>query len=114
VANNVSDHGAGDIAEYNPLIYPDHPYREEAWDSYANVSPVRYASRVTTPTLIVHGEKDDRVHVTQGQEFYRALQVCGVPVQFVRYPREAHGFVEYNHQIDLMERICDWLEKHLA
>jgi dipeptidyl aminopeptidase/acylaminoacyl peptidase len=114
VANNVSDHGAGDIAEYNPLIYPDHPYREEAWDSYTNVSPVRYASRVTTPTLIVHGEKDDRVHVTQGQEFYRALQVCGVPVQFVRYPREAHGFVEYNHQIDLMERICGWLEKYLS
>lgn len=114
VANNVSDHGAGDIAEYNTLLYPDHPYREEAWDFYANISPVRYAARVTTPTLIVHGEADDRVHVTQGQEFYRALQVCGVPVQFVRYPRESHGFVEYNHQIDVMERICDWLETHLA
>ena len=114
VANNVSDHGAGDIAEYNTLLYPDHPYREEAWDSYANISPVRYAARVTTPTLIVHGEEDKRVHVTQGQEFYRALQVCGVPVQFVRYPREAHGFVEYNHQVDVMRRISDWLKTYLA
>jgi dipeptidyl aminopeptidase/acylaminoacyl peptidase len=114
VANNVSDHGAGDIAEYNTLIFPDHPYREGAWDHYADISPVRHAARVTTPTLIVHGEDDKRVHVTQGQEFYRALQVCGVPVQFVRYPREAHGFVEYNHQVDLMERICGWLEKHLG
>ncbi len=114
VANNISDHGAGDIAEYNTLLYPDHPYREHAWDFYANISPVRYAANVTTPTLIVHGEADDRVHVTQGQEFYRALQVCGVPVQFVRYPRESHGFVEYNHQVDLMERIVAWLGKYLG
>lgn len=114
VANNISDHGAGDIAEYNTLLYPDHPYREHAWDFYANISPVRYAANVATPTLIVHGEADDRVHVTQGQEFYRALQVCGVPVQFVRYPREGHGFVEYNHQVDLMERIVDWLGKYLG
>lgn len=113
VANNVSDHGAGDIAEYNTLIYPDHPYREAGWDSYANISPVRYAHKVVTPTLIVHGEDDSRVHVTQGQEYYRALQVCGVPVQFVRYPREGHSFVEYNHQIDLMERIVGWMKKHL-
>jgi dipeptidyl aminopeptidase/acylaminoacyl peptidase len=113
VANNVSDHGAGDIAEYNTLLYPDHPYREDAWDFYANISPVRYASRVVTPTLIVHGEDDARVHVSQGQEYYRALQVCGVPVRFVRYPREGHGFVEYNHQVDLMERIVDWLGTYL-
>jgi dipeptidyl aminopeptidase/acylaminoacyl peptidase len=113
VANNVSDHGAGDIAEYNTLLYPDHPYREAAWDSYANISPVRYAHKVKTPTLIVHGEADSRVHVTQGQEYYRALQVCGVPVQFVRYPREGHGFVEYNHQIDLMERIVAWMQTYL-
>jgi dipeptidyl aminopeptidase/acylaminoacyl peptidase len=113
VANNISDHGAGDIAEYNTLLYPDHPYREEAWDYYARISPVRYAHKVVTPTLIVHGEADDRVHVTQGQEYYRALQVCGVPVQFVRYPREGHGFVEYNHQVDLMQRITDWLKKYL-
>src|SRR5690606_26371378 len=113
VANNGSDHGAGDIAEYNTLINPDHPYREAGWDSYANISPVRYAHKVVTPTLSVHGEDDSRVHVTQGQEYYRALQVCGVPVQFVRYPRAGHSFVEYNHQIDLMERIVGWMKKHL-
>jgi dipeptidyl aminopeptidase/acylaminoacyl peptidase len=114
VANNISDHGAGDIPEYNTLLYPDHPYREEAWDYYARISPVRFAGRVVTPTLIVHGEADARVHVTQGQEYYRALQVCDVPVQFVRYPREGHSFVEYNHQVDLMERITGWLKKYLS
>jgi dipeptidyl aminopeptidase/acylaminoacyl peptidase len=113
VANNISDHGAGDIPEYNTLLYPDHPYREEAWDYYARISPVRFAHRVSTPTLIVHGEDDVRVHVSQGQEYYRALQVCGVPVRFIRYPREGHSFQEYNHQVDLMQRIEAWLTEHV-
>lgn len=112
VANNISDHGAGDIAEYNTLLYPDHPYLPEAWDYYANISPVRFAGNVKTPTLIVHGEGDVRVHISQGQEYYRALKVCGVKVQFVRYPREGHGFQEYKHQIDLMQRVEKWLTEH--
>jgi dipeptidyl aminopeptidase/acylaminoacyl peptidase len=111
VANLASDHGAGDIAEYNTLLYPGHPYDEANWDYYAAGTPIRQASRVTTPTLILHGERDDRVHPTQGQEFYRALQVNGVPVQFVKYPREGHGFKEREHQLDLMNRICTWLDK---
>ena len=112
VANLVSDHGAGDIAEYNTLLYPDHPYR--SWDLYADRSPVRHASKVTTPTLIVHGEADTRVSVTQGQEFFRALQVCGVETRFVRYPREGHRIEEYRHESDLMHRIEDWLTSHLG
>lgn len=112
VANLVSDHGAGDIAKYNTLLYLDHPYR--VWEPYADRSPVRFAGNVTTPTLIVHGESDVRVSVTQGQEYYRALQVCGVPVTFVRYPREGHSFQEYHHHIDVMRRIEDWLTKHIG
>lgn len=113
VANNVSDHAAGDIPEYNTQIYPGHPYDEEAWEYYARISPVRHAKKVVTPTLIVHGEADIRVHVTQGQEFYRALEVCGKPVKFVRYPREGHGFQEYRHQVDMMQRVRDWFTRHV-
>jgi dipeptidyl aminopeptidase/acylaminoacyl peptidase len=111
VANLTSDHGAGDIAEYNRLLYPGHPYDAATWDYYASGTPIRLASEVTTPTLILHGASDDRVHPTQGQEFYRALQVSGVPVRFVRYPREGHSIRERAHQLDLMERICSWLDK---
>ncbi len=111
VANLTSDHGAGDIPAYNPLIHPGHPYDERTWEYYASGTPIREASKVTTPTLIVHGDSDDRVHPTQGQEFFRALQQAGAPVRFVRYPRERHSFKERAHQIDLMERICAWLDQ---
>ena len=111
VSNLISDHGAGDIPDYNPLIQPGHPYDEETWEAYAAGTPVRQASKVSTPTLILHGDSDNRVHPTQGQEFYHALKRSGVPVRFVRYPREGHRINERAHQIDLMERIVDWLEK---
>jgi dipeptidyl aminopeptidase/acylaminoacyl peptidase len=110
VANLTSDHGAGDIPNYNPLIHPGHPYDERMWEFYAVGSPIREAMKVTTPTLILHGDSDDRVHPTQGQEYFRALQHAGVPVRFVRYPREGHSIREREHQIDLMGRIVDWLE----
>jgi dipeptidyl aminopeptidase/acylaminoacyl peptidase len=111
VSNLVSDHGAGDIAEANMAYYSGHPYTH--WDPYADRSPVRHAASVTTPTLILHGGSDVRVHPSQSLEFHRALQVLGVPVQFVRYPREGHGIEERAHQIDLMRRIVDWLERYV-
>ncbi len=111
VANLTSDHGAGDIPDYNTLIYPGHPYDEGNWEYYAAGTPIRQASKVTTPTLILHGDSDDRVHPTQGQEFFRALQRAGAPVQFVRYPREGHPIQEREHQLDVMERIVTWLDK---
>ncbi|MDQ3539388.1 MAG: S9 family peptidase [Chloroflexota bacterium] len=111
LANLISDHGAGDIPEANTAFYPGHPYTH--WDLYAERSPLRAVTNVTTPTLILHGDSDARVSPTQGLEYYRALQVLGVPVRFVRYPREGHGIQERNHQLDLMRRIVDWLEKYV-
>jgi len=111
LANLISDHGAGDIPEANTAFYPGHPYTE--WDLYADRSPLKFVTSVVTPTLILHGENDERVSPSQGLEFYRALQVLGVPVRFVRYPREGHGIQERHHQLDLMRRIVDWLAQHL-
>ena len=41
------------------------------------------------------------------------MKILGVPVRFVRYPREKHGIEERAHQIDLMQRIIDWFDRYL-
>jgi dipeptidyl aminopeptidase/acylaminoacyl peptidase len=82
-------------------------------DFYWDSSPIRYVAAVRTPTLILHGDEDARVHPAQGMEFFRALKTRGVPVRFVRYPREKHGFEERAHQVDLMNRIVDWFEQYM-
>lgn len=111
LSNMISDHGQDDIPSANLLYYPGHPY--EHMESYWSSSPIRYVSAVRTPTLILHGDEDARVHPAQGMEYFRALKTLGVPVRFVRYPREKHGFVERAHQIDLLTRIVDWFDTYL-
>jgi dipeptidyl aminopeptidase/acylaminoacyl peptidase len=46
-------------------------------------------------------------------EMHRALKSLGVPVEFVRYPREEHGIKERAHQIDLMRRVLGWFDRWL-
>lgn len=111
LSNMISDHGTGDIPSANLLYYPGQPY--DHMDRYWESSPIRYASRIVTPTLILHGDNDARVHPAQGMELYRALRVLKVPTEFVRYPRQGHGIAERAHQIDLMTRVLGWYRRWL-
>jgi dipeptidyl aminopeptidase/acylaminoacyl peptidase len=111
LSNMISDHGQDDIPSANLLYYPGHPYHH--MEHYWKTSPIRYVTAVRTPTLILHGDADARVHPAQGMEYFRALKILGVPVRFVRYPREKHPIEERAHQIDLMKRIVDWLDRYL-
>lgn len=79
---------------------------------YRKNSSISYASRVSTPVLIVHGERDLRVPVSQAYQFYSALKHYGAKALLVIYPREFHGIREYTHQIDLMNRVLAWFKKH--
>lgn len=78
------------------------------------LSPISFASRVTTPVLILHGEDDTNVPVGQGEFFHRALRHFGVEHQFVVYPREGHPIQERNHQLDLLRRTRAWFDRWLA
>ncbi|MGI8643425.1 MAG: prolyl oligopeptidase family serine peptidase, partial [Thermomicrobiales bacterium] len=102
LANMISDHGQNDIPSMNHWIYPGDPY--DYFDHYWQSSPLRHIKNVVTPTLIVHGAEDDRVHPAQAMEYHRALKTLKVPTEFVRYPRESHGFKERHHPVDLMRR----------
>ena len=82
-------------------------------DVYRRWSPITYANRILTPTLILHGESDRYVPAVGSYAFQRALQERGVPVELVVYPREGHGVSEYSHALDIEERVVCWLEKYM-
>jgi dipeptidyl aminopeptidase/acylaminoacyl peptidase len=77
------------------------------------VSPISFASKIRTPVLIVHGEDDTNVPVSQAIYFHRALSWHGAEHEFVIYPREGHGLAERNHQLDLLRRTRAWFERWL-
>ncbi|HET7258125.1 MAG TPA: S9 family peptidase [Candidatus Acidoferrum sp.] len=82
---------------------------QEYWDH----SPMKYIENVKTPTMILHGQADTRVPIAQSEEFYRALHERHVPVEFVVYPRENHGFVEPRHIQDRWQRYLAFFGKYL-
>jgi dipeptidyl aminopeptidase/acylaminoacyl peptidase len=79
---------------------------------YLDRSAMSHIDKVTTPTLILHGANDERVPTGQAYELYRGLKDRGKATELVFYPREGHGFTEYYHQKDRMQRIYDWVTKY--
>ena len=85
-------------------------------ETYRRLSPINYVEHVTTPTLILHGENDDRCPIGQGEELFVGLVAAGrAPVEFVRYPEGYHGFIvsgRPSHRIDFHRRVSAWIERY--
>lgn len=107
------------ISFYSTSLYQDLIHAEFGgfpWDDYDLLwrwSPIRYVSRAQTPTLFLHGELDNDVHITQAEEMYMGLRRRGVETTLVRYPREGHGFREPRHRLDALERTLGWFDRFL-
>ncbi|OUC90879.1 S9 family peptidase [Streptosporangium minutum] len=78
------------------------------------LSPISYASKIQTPVLILHGEEDTNVPLSQATYFHRALRWFGVEHEFVVYPREGHPILERDHQLDMLERTRAWFGRRLG
>jgi dipeptidyl aminopeptidase/acylaminoacyl peptidase len=85
----------------------------EDYEAYEKHSAIYQIAGVKTPTQILHGANDLRVPLTQGQEFYKALQRLGVETEMVVYPRTPHGPREPKLLMDVSPRILSWFEKYM-
>lgn len=114
ISNWTSMSGTSDIPEENARVHWGFEGYLDHLPLLLERSPVAYAARSRTPTLILHGEKDRRVPVSQAFELYTALRLQGVPVELVTYPRAGHGLTERAQRLDATRRILDWLERHVG
>jgi dipeptidyl aminopeptidase/acylaminoacyl peptidase len=84
----------------------------ESPDNYRRQSSYTHIAKVTTPTLLLHGERDTTDTIGQSMMFYQGLKDRGVATRFIRFPREPHGFREPHHiRIRDAEEIS-WLMKY--
>jgi dipeptidyl aminopeptidase/acylaminoacyl peptidase len=107
----VSMYNTNDIPNYLGTFFGGIPSKETL-PLYAARSAITYVDKVTTPLLILHGGSDQRVPIGQPMEYFRALKDRGKTVELVFYPREGHGFQEYYHQLDRLQRQHDWITKY--
>ena len=112
ISNWLSFTGTSDIPQENSMVHWNldvFKNMDKAWSR----SPLAFVEKSQTALLISHGDKDDRVPISQGWEIYTALKLLGKKVEFDIYPREAHGWAERNHQLLSIKRNLEWFERHV-
>jgi dipeptidyl aminopeptidase/acylaminoacyl peptidase len=80
---------------------------------YERSSPMTFIKNVRTPTLIVGGDRDAEVPITQSYEYWNALRRLNVKTEFVVYPDEGHVFFKRADQADVMSRLVAWFDTYL-
>jgi dipeptidyl aminopeptidase/acylaminoacyl peptidase len=79
-----------------------------------DLSPLHRADRVLAPTLVLHGANDTNVPVVEAEQVVESLKKRGVPVKYVLFPDEGHGWRKTKNRITSTVEIVDWFAKYLA
>jgi dipeptidyl aminopeptidase/acylaminoacyl peptidase/CubicO group peptidase (beta-lactamase class C family) len=114
VCDLASMAGSSDLGHY----LADHELGGLPWksrDDYARRSPISRVEQVTTPTLVVQGNEDERCPVAQAEQWFTALREQRVPSRLVLYPGASHLFIitgRPSHRADWNQRTVDWLEQY--
>ena len=78
-----------------------------------NKSPLFHANKITKPFIVLQGSNDPRVLQVESDEIVEAAKANGVPVEYVIFPDEGHGWVKKENQIKSAESILEFLDKYL-
>jgi dipeptidyl aminopeptidase/acylaminoacyl peptidase len=110
ISDVASKRGTTDIP-YEELYVHSGKKLEEQWQLDLERSPVYWAYKSKTATLIYGGAADTRVHPSQSLELYRRMKMNDHPaVRLVQYPGEGHGNRKQVGQIDVLYRQMEWLD----
>lgn len=77
-------------------------------------SPYKRASEIDRPLLLIHPKEDLNVPVSQSKKLNKALRRKKKPVIFVEYEHAEHSIRPERYRIDLLTRLGDFLEEHIA
>jgi len=78
---------------------------------YRKWSPHAYAANFKTPTLVVHGQNDYRIDVSQGFDFFTTLQILKVPSKMLYFPDEGHWVIKPQNSRLWYKTVNDWVDQ---
>ncbi len=84
---------------------------DEILAKYREFSPNRFIQNWKTPLLVIHGQRDFRVPVTQGMEAFTAAKVQDVPARFLYFPDEGHWVMKPQNGVLWHRVFFDWLDR---
>jgi dipeptidyl aminopeptidase/acylaminoacyl peptidase len=78
------------------------------------LSPIHEVDRVKAPTIVLHGANDTNVPVVEAEQVVDSLKKRGVPVEYVLFPDEGHGWRKTPNRIRSTVAIVRWFDRYLA
>jgi len=106
---NLSDGNVGMASSFGGS-----PWTDTFMEAYRAQSPITYAGKIRTPTLVMQNTGDYRVTVTQGFKLFHALKDNGVETKFIGYPIPGHNAQDPVRQRDVQRRWIEWIEQHFT
>ena len=82
-------------------------------ERHRRISPLFHAENVVKPLLVIQGANDPRVLQIESDEIVAAVRKNGVPVEYILFPDEGHGFRSRANRITASDAYVTFLDKYL-
>jgi dipeptidyl aminopeptidase/acylaminoacyl peptidase len=107
--NAESAWGSTEELWFNDWEFKGTPYDNR--EMYRKWSPHEYAKNFKTPTLVIHGQKDYRLDVSEGFQLFTTLQMLGVPSKMIYFPDEGHWVLKPQNARLWYKTVNDWVDQ---
>jgi dipeptidyl aminopeptidase/acylaminoacyl peptidase len=96
------------------LWFPEWEFKGPPWKNrevYRKFSPHLFADKFKTPTLVIHGQNDYRLDVSEGFQLFTTLQRLGIPSKFLYFPDEGHWVLKPQNSRLWYKTVNDWVDE---
>jgi dipeptidyl aminopeptidase/acylaminoacyl peptidase len=107
--NSTSAWGTTEELWFNEWEYKGTPYTNRAL--YDKWSPHMYATNFKTPTLVVHGQLDYRLDVSEGFQLFTTLQRQNIPSKMLYFPDEGHWVLKPQNSQLWYKTVNEWVDQ---
>ncbi|HET7891898.1 MAG TPA: S9 family peptidase [Candidatus Sulfotelmatobacter sp.] len=107
--NAESAWGTTEELWFNNWEFKGTPYDNR--EGYVKWSPHQYAKNFKTPTLVIHGQRDYRLDVSEGLQLFTTLQMEGVPSKMLYFPDEGHWVMKPQNSRLWYQTVNDWVDQ---
>jgi dipeptidyl aminopeptidase/acylaminoacyl peptidase len=98
---------------FRKALYKEMGDPETDKEMLREISPVFHADKIRKPLIVIQGANDPRVVKAESDDIVAAVKKNGVPVEYVVFPDEGHGFTKRPNQIQAYRSILAFLDRHL-
>jgi dipeptidyl aminopeptidase/acylaminoacyl peptidase len=107
--NSESAYGTTEELWFNEWEFKGPPWKQR--ELYRKFSPHLFADKFKTPTLVIHGQDDYRLDVSQGFDLFTTLQRLKVPSKMLYFPDEGHWVLKPQNSRLWYKTVNDWVDQ---